>query len=442
MKRYDSYRDSGIEWIGDIPNHWEVNRVKYSFSFKTGFTPPSGKKEYYQDGSHIWINISDLQDKYVYNSASKITDKAIQDLEPEIVPKSSLLYSFKLSVGRVGFNSVDCYTNEAIFSIVPDGKTNLNFFYYSLPNQIIKNAHENIYGAKILNQELIKNASLIIPPPEEQTTIADYLDRKTAAIDDLIENKKRLLQLYEEEKQAVIDELVTGKKVWNGKEWTQPQEVKDSGIEWLGEIPKDWEVRKLKYVALTYPSNVDKKSRDDEENVLLCNYVDVYKNDFITSDLKFMKATASYNQIRKFELNEGDVLVTKDSERPDDIAIPSLVKDEVDNLICGYHLNLIRPFDLIGNYLFRFLQSEYSKSHFYNSANGVTRFGIGAEKFSNFLIVKPNKNEQKTIVNKIETEIKRINDKIDNINRLINLLQEYRQALISEVVTGKVKVTD
>ncbi|GAB1419506.1 hypothetical protein MASR2M12_22710 [Bacteroidales bacterium] len=153
MKKYDSYKDSGIEWIGEIPSHWILNKVKHNFSFKTGFTPPSGKTEYYENGTHVWINISDLQEKEVHDSVNKITDKALEDYKPEIIPKGSLLYSFKLSVGRVGFNTVDCYTNEAIFSIDPNGSANLNFFYYSLPEQIIKNANENIYGAKILNQE-------------------------------------------------------------------------------------------------------------------------------------------------------------------------------------------------------------------------------------------------------------------------------------------------
>src|SRR5690554_3092831 len=249
MKKYDSYKDSGIEWIGEIPSHWTLNKVKHNFSFKTGFTPPSGKTEYYENGTHVWINISDLQEKEVHDSVNKLTDKALEDYKPEIVPKGSLLYSFKLSVGRVGFNTIDCYTNEAIFSIDPNGSANLNFFYYSLPEQIIKNANENIYGAKILNQELIKNAFLVAPPPEEQTAIANYLDRKTAEIDELIADKKRLLELYEEEKTAVINQAVT-----KGINPNVP--MKDSGIEWLGEIPEHWEVKKLKHVVLKVGSGV------------------------------------------------------------------------------------------------------------------------------------------------------------------------------------------
>ena len=80
MKKYDTYKDSGIEWVGEIPSHWNLNKVKHNFSFKTGFTPPSGKTEYYEDGKHIWINISDLQEKQIHDSANKITDKSKQIL--------------------------------------------------------------------------------------------------------------------------------------------------------------------------------------------------------------------------------------------------------------------------------------------------------------------------------------------------------------------------
>jgi len=434
MEKYEKYKDSGIEWIGEIPEHWSLNKVKHNFSFKTGFTPPSGKTEYYEGGSHIWINISDLQEKEIHDSANKITDKAIEEFKPEIVPKGSLLYSFKLSVGRVGFNMVDCYTNEAIFSIDPNGSANLNFFYYSLPEQIIKNANENIYGAKILNQELIKNAFLVVPTPEEQTAIANYLDRKTAEIDELIADKIRLLELYNEEKTAIINQAVT-----KGINPNVP--MKDSGIEWLGEIPEHWEVKMLKYVANSYPSNVDKKSKEGEKEVLLCNYVDVYKNDFITSEIQFMKATASDSQVEKFKLKKGDVIATKDSESPEDIAIAALVREDFENVICGYHLNFIRPIHIFGDFLFRFFQSKYTKGYFFNAANGVTRYGIGTEKFSNFVICVPPFVEQQSIVHHIETECTRIDTKKSNTKKLIDLLTEYRTALISEVVTGKIKVT-
>ncbi len=118
---------------------------------------------------------------------------------------------------------------------------------------------------------------------------------------------------------------------------------KSSGIDWIGDIPEHWEAKKLKFVATVQSSNVDKKSFPDETSVSLCNYVDVYKNDFINDSISFMEATATEREIEKFILNEGDVLITKDSETPDDIANPALVKKDFENVICGYHLAQIKP---------------------------------------------------------------------------------------------------
>ena len=455
MKKYNSYKSTKIEFLDTIPEKWEEKRLRFIGYLYGGLTGKVANdfNQSDKEGNKYFIPFTNIAGNLKID-CNKLQQVVIDEEEMQNEVRMGDLFFLMSSedyedIGRssVLINDLhETYLNSLCKGFrITHSEINPEFLNYHLHSkQLRHNLLTQANGFTRINLKIGKVQDLYVafPSKQDQTAIADYLDRKTAAIDDLIEDKKRLLQLYEEEKQAVIDELVTGKKVWNGKEWTKPQEVKDSGIEWLGEIPKDWEVRKLKYVALTYPSNVDKKSRDDEENVLLCNYMDVYKNDFISSDLKFMQATASYNQIRKFELNEGDVLVTKDSERPDDIAIPSLVKDELDNLICGYHLNLIRPVELIGNFLFRFLQSKYSTSYFYCASNGVTRFAVGAEKFSNFLILKPTQEDQKDIINKIEKETNRINHKINNTNRLIDLLQEYRQALISEVVTGKVKVTD
>ena len=118
---------------------------------------------------------------------------------------------------------------------------------------------------------------------------------------------------------------------------------KNSGVEWLGEIPEHWEVKKLKYVTSPNPSNIDKKSKDGEESVFLCNYVDVYKNEYIDSGLHFMKATANNAQKSKFLLEKGDVIVTKDSETPGDIAVPAFVIENFNNVVCGYHLTHIKP---------------------------------------------------------------------------------------------------
>ena len=345
--------------------------------------------------------------------------------------------------------------------------------------------------------------SIASPTIDEQTAIVNYLDRKTAEIDALIAQKQRLIELYQEEKTAIINQAVTkgmdvgvplvGTLNNNGadqgnhkglplrdfgidglyqKEKTaiinqavtkgmgvgvplvgtlnnngadqgnhKGLPLRDSGIDWLGQIPDGWEVKKLKYVADSRPSNIDKKSKDEEEAVLLCNYVDVYKNEFISSQLAFMTATTSQEQKEKFLLQKGDVLVTKDSETPDDIAIPALVVENFDNVVCGYHLTHIKPKKIMGSYLFRYFQTKYLSSYFEVSANGVTRYGLGVDKIGSALILNPPLEEQIAIVRHIETETARIDAKIAKTQRIIELQKEYRTALISEVVTGKIKVT-
>jgi restriction endonuclease S subunit len=415
MKKYEKYKDSGIEWIGEIPEHWEIKKVKHNFSFKTGFTPPTGKREYYENGKYIWINISDLNTKYISDSENKLTDKAIADYKPEIVPKGSLLYSFKLSVGKVAFNTVDAYTNEAIFSIERKDSTNLNFFYYSLPKQIIKNANENIYGAKILNQELIKNAKLIIPPPEEQTAIANYLDRKTAQIDELISNKKRLLELYEEEKTAIINQAVT-------KGINPDVKMKDSGIEWLGEIPEHWEVKRFKY----YFELITEKGSLELPKIGLEN-IESKTGKFIETDTNFEGQGISFKTY--------DILFGK--------LRPYLAKvwlSDFEGQAVGDFYVFRSKKEVIPKFAkYRILDSSFIEVT-NSSTYGSKMPRVSWEFIANLPIAFPPLEEQTAIVDYIEKEVNRINAKVEKTKKLIELLEEYKQALISEVVTGKVKV--
>ncbi|MGQ3683864.1 MAG: restriction endonuclease subunit S [Candidatus Loosdrechtia sp.] len=217
----------------------------------------------------------------------------------------------------------------------------------------------------------------------------------------------------------------------------QYEKYKDSGIEWIGEIPEHWEVKKLKYEALIQPSNVDKKSNKDEKEVLLCNYMDVYKNEFIDLSINFMEATATEDEIRKFKIFKGDVLVTKDSETPDDIANPALVKDNIKNVICAYHLTQIRPTrkKLLGEYLFRLFQEHKFNGQFQVNANGVTRFGLSISSFFNAYIPLPTLHEQTAIAKYLDEKTAQIDKLISHKQKLIDLLREERTAIINQAVT-------
>lgn len=215
------------------------------------------------------------------------------------------------------------------------------------------------------------------------------------------------------------------------------ERYKPCGVEWIGQIPEHWDVERLKYTALVQPSNVDKKSLDGETSVLLCNYMDVYKNEFIDQSMNFMEATATDSEIEKFKIKKGDVLVTKDSETPDDIANPAFVKSDLENVICAYHLTQIRPERerLLGEYLFRLFQEDKYKAQFEVNANGVTRFGLSVSAFSDAFVPLPPTLEQTAIAAYLDEKTARIDKLIANKQRLIDLLKEERTAVINHAVT-------
>lgn len=214
-------------------------------------------------------------------------------------------------------------------------------------------------------------------------------------------------------------------------------EYKDSGVEWLGELPSHWQALKLKSACEVFPSNVDKKSSDDETSVSLCNYTDVYYNESVTNNLEFMAATATEAQIAKFALKSGDTIITKDSETADDIAIAAYVPEDLPGVICGYHLSMVRPRrkEIVGAFVKRLFDSSYAKSCFAVLANGLTRVGLGQYALDNVVLPFPPSVEQTAIATFLDHETAKIDKLIAEQEKLIALLAEKRQATISHAVT-------
>ena len=213
--------------------------------------------------------------------------------------------------------------------------------------------------------------------------------------------------------------------------------MKDSGVEWLGAVPEHWEVRRLRNTSEMRVSNVDKHAKDDEQPVRLCNYVDVYKNERIRSGMAFMRATATTDEIERFRLQSGDVLITKDSEAWNDIGVPALVEDTQDDIVSGYHLALLRPFPerVDGGYLFRALQSTAVTYQFHVEANGVTRYGLSHSAIKSVWLPLAPLPEQSAIVRYLDHVDQRIRRYIRANQKLIKLLEEQKQALIHQIVT-------
>ena len=209
-----------------------------------------------------------------------------------------------------------------------------------------------------------------------------------------------------------------------------------SGVEWLGDVPAHWEVRRLKTLAAVQLSNVDKKSAEGQAAVGLCNYVDVYYNERISSDVEFMAATASEDQIRRFSLHKDDVLITKDSESWTDIAVPAVVSQDLPDVLCGYHLAHIRPGDNCdGAFLSRAFSAAGPRNQYEVAANGITRFGLTGDAIREGVFPLPPLPEQRAIAAFLDRETARIDALVAKKERLIELLQEKRTALITHAVT-------
>ena len=208
-------------------------------------------------------------------------------------------------------------------------------------------------------------------------------------------------------------------------------------LDWADTLPSGWRTKPLRAVANYRVSNVDKIASDGEIAVRLCNYTDVYNNEFISPDLELMYATASEQEIARFGLSVNDVIITKDSESWEDIGVPALVVETADDLVCGYHLALLRPYkDTIhGAFLFRCLQAKPIQVQLELSANGVTRFGLPIFEIGKTALPVPPLPMQRAIADYLDRETARLDALVAEKERLLRLLAEKHQALITRAVT-------
>ena len=208
---------------------------------------------------------------------------------------------------------------------------------------------------------------------------------------------------------------------------------------WHDQLPGKWKLDRLGKFAAIIVSNVDKKSMDNEDPVLLCNYVDVYKNDRITANLAFMEVTATSQEISKFTIQEEDVITTKDSEDPLDIAIPALVSENLGGVVCGYHLAILRSDKrrLFGPFLFWLHASQSVRSHYEKHATGITRWGIGRKHFKTCPIPVPSLSEQKRISAYLDMSCAAIDRATETKQKQLETLDTLRKSIITPaVLTG------
>ncbi len=211
-----------------------------------------------------------------------------------------------------------------------------------------------------------------------------------------------------------------------------PVEVREA----YGDLPQTWKLEKLKFFAEVRNSNVDKVISEDEKPIRLCNYTDVYYNDRISSDLHFIEGSATEREVARFQLKLGQVIVTKDSERWDDIGVPALVTENMPDVLCGYHLSVFEPGpELDGGFLAWLCRAEPLNDQFKLAANGITRFGLGQYPMKNAFIALPPLDTQRRIARFLDEKTARLDGLIEKKRELLDRLAEKRQALITRAVT-------
>jgi type I restriction enzyme, S subunit len=242
---YEKYKDSGVEWLGEIPEHWSVWKVSHGFkNIGSGTTPKSDNLAFYE-GDIPWITTSELRESLIEDTAQKVTQEALKNYSAlKVYPKGSIAIAmYGATIGRLGILGIDAAVNQACYVFSESKIFDLPFFYYWLwmhrPNLIALSAGG---GQPNLSQDDLKQLRLPTPPLPEQQAIANFLDYKTKQIDALIAKKETLLEKLDEKRSAIISHAVT-----KGLDPNVP--MKDSGVEWLGEIPEHWEVKRLNFLT-------------------------------------------------------------------------------------------------------------------------------------------------------------------------------------------------
>ena len=430
---YSATKESGLPWLGQVPRQWEILRGKHIFD-------PIDIRS--QHGIEELLTVSASRGVIPRSTANVTMFEAENYSGHKLCWPGDLvinsLWAWAQGLGISQHHGI-VSTAYGVYRLKPEFNEYTQLIHYltrSTPFQWeLQVRSKGIWTSRLqLTDEAFLDAPFPIPPIDEQSAIVRYLDAADQQIQAYIGAKQKLIALLEEERQAAIHQAVTRGLDPNAR-------LKPSSVEWLGYVPEHWQTRRLRTVADMRVSNVDKHTNEDESPVRLCNYVDVYKNERITEDIPFMHASASPDEIERFRLICNDVIITKDSETWDDIGVPALVEYSATDLVCGYHLAILRPTEIVhGPFLARALQSETVCRQFHVGAKGVTRYGLAQNAIQDALIPLPPLREQKVIAKQLDQDTKAIDATKKAAHQQIELMQEYRTRLIADAVTGKIDV--
>ena len=443
MKKYDEYKVSGVAWFGEVPKHWEV--IKTSLAFQgigSGTTPSTSKKEYYDDNGNgkYWLQTGDLEDGIVYDTSKKVSNIAIKECNLTFYPIDSIIIAmYGATIGKVGILGIESATNQACCVIPVTQKQIAKYFFYEFlackPALLIAAIGG---GQPNISQDTIKKLKIVIPPIIEQAAIAAYLDTHCAKIDNLISIQQKRIALLQELKQSVITHAVT-------KGLNPNVEMKQSGVEWIGDVPKHWEVCKLKHYSHIVLGKMLMSSppKDSEGLYTLEKYLKSKNVGWLQLFLDEDNIDEMwFNQYEKsiYKLQENDIVMNEGGDIGKvscwrGVDFDCYIQNSINKITADYNR-------VNAGFLCYWLYNLSSLGYFWSIVSQISIAHLTKEKLSNSPVVLPPITEQTAIASYLDHKCATIDTSISNAQHQIELLQEYKQSLITEVVTGKRKVTD
>ena len=428
---YPSYKPSGVAWLGDVPEHWEVISVKRRYEIQLGkmlqnkpYSDLDVSVQYIKALHVLWgkVDTSDLPEMWASPT----------DLKQFNIKSGDLLVCEGGEAGRAGIvdSAPDpCIIQNALHRVRGNG-ADVRFLQYALKTVGSRGWFDALCNkATIAHFTREKLAELRMPTPtlSEQRAIAAFLDRETARIDTLIEKKRRQIELLQEKRSALISHAVTKGLDPNAR-------MKDSGIEWLGDVPEHWAIHRLKYTASINDEALTETTDPDYEFVYVdIGSVDAAKGIVATETYRFEDAPSRARRI----VRDGDTIVSTVRTYLRAIAP---IRDPDDNMIVSTGFAVVRPRKLDSGYLSYALRSPFFVETVVSRSTGVSYPAINAPEVGNIGVTIPTLDEQRSIAAFLDRETARIDMLIEKVEKSIETLREYRTALISAAVTGKIDV--
>ena len=428
------FKSSGVEWVGDVPEHWQVCKLKRLSPVKRGASPrPIDDPKFFDDdGEFSWVRISDVtaSRKYLTQTTQKLSTLGSSlsvKLEPE-----TFFVSIAASVGKPIITKIKCCIHDG-FVYFPYLQINPDFLYYLFDGGQLFQGLGKLGTQLNLNTETIGSIHIPLPPNDEIQLIVDYLDRETTQIDNLIAAKEQMLTLLEEKREALISHAVT-------RGLDPNVSFKRSGLDWLGDIPKHWNIQKVKHsfeIVLGKMLEPTQRTNNDIE-VPYLKALHIHWDGVIFQYL--LNMWANQTEIRHLKLKQGDLLVCEGGE----VGRATILNIELPpNTIIQNSLHRVRSKESGENRFLRYLLRHASTKGVIDVlCNRATIGHFTVEKFREFLFALPPKNEQILIADYLDYETSKIDELLSAIKESIALLKERRSALITAAVTGQIALEE